>query len=87
MFIDLSITFDTLNLEILLDKLSYYGIRSTANSLIRCYLTNRQHIVEYENALAFPLTVKSRVPQGFILWPLYFFIYINNLPNFPKILD
>ena len=46
-YIDLSKTFDTLNFEILLDKLAYYGIKDIANSLIRIYLTNRKQIVEY----------------------------------------
>ena len=72
-YIDLSKAFDTLNFEILLDKLAYYGIKGIANSLIRSYLTNRKQIVEYDNILSNLLIVKSGVPQGSVLGPLLFY--------------
>ena len=74
-YIDLSKAFDTLNFEILLDKLAYYGIKGIANSLIRSYLTNRKQIVEYDNILSNPLIVKSGEPQGSVLGPLLFSMY------------
>ena len=61
-YINLSKAFDTLNFEILLDKLAHHGVLGKANFLIRSYLTNRKQIVVYENTLSILLIVKSGVP-------------------------
>ena len=79
-FLDLSKAFDTLDHTILVDKLLYYGIRGTAYTLLRSYQVNREQFVELNGTASKTLHIVTGVPQGSILGPLLFLIYINDFP-------
>ena len=86
-FMDLSKAFDTLDHSILLNKLSYYGIKNIELSWFESYLTNRQQYVEINKVKSSLDTIITGVPQGSILGPLLFLIYMNDVPSVGTFFD
>jgi len=81
LFIDFSKAFDTVDHSILLSKLEHYGFRGKSKSWFSSYLSDRKQFVEFNGVLSDCITVYSGVPQGSVLGPLMFLIYINDINN------
>ena len=76
-----------MNHDILLTKLEHYGIRGTALDWFKSYLKDRLQYVFLNGVTSEHKSISCGVPQGSVLGPLLFLVYINDLPNISKILD
>ena len=86
-FIDLSKAFDTVNHKILITRLEDYGVKGTNLQWLKSYLENRKQFIAYENFSTSYISISCGVPQGLILGPLLFLVFLHDLNKASDVLD
>ena len=84
MFLDLKKAFDSVSHSILQRKLYYYEFRGPSFNLLQSYLTNHSICTKMDGKLSKPHSIQYGTPQGSVLGPLLFLIFVNDLPNVSK---
>ena len=87
LFIDLKKAFDTVDHTILIDKLSMYGVRGLPLDWVKSYLMQRQQYVSFNSTCSSKLEITCGVPQGSILGPLLFLLYVNDICNISTLVN